>query len=114
MKFIYVSPEKGIEIIAQAQKPTLHEIQDLVGISGEDAFVENLQLCFSDRTIVILCDDERDIKNLPLLATSPVGDQIRGSFLIMGSHYTDVELDYTGLTDAQISIVLNELRLEES
>lgn len=113
MKYIYISPARGIEVIEQAQKPTLRELRVAVGRLGEEAFIENLQLCFSDRSIIILCDDERDAKGLPLVAISPVGDRLRGNVIIMGSRYTDHELDYIELTDAQIAIVLNEITIAE-
>ena len=57
-RFYALINSTGIEKVKATEVPKLPEIQKLVGIPGEEAFFEAVYKCYSDPSIVILCDDE--------------------------------------------------------
>jgi Domain of unknown function (DUF3846) len=89
---------------------TLAELQNIVGTEGAPAYIEAIYQVFSDKTIVIMVDEEGRLKRLSVSFImgnlTLVGQVIVGRF-----RYTEGEDQFKPLTAKQIEIVLKETGL---
>jgi hypothetical protein len=100
MKHIRISLEKGIEIIEAEALPALKPLQQ----SDKCAY-----RCFSDHRIAIV-QPQKTIEK-PVVAISPKGEPLRGDVFILGLRHTVDWLEFAGLTDEQVNLVTEELKL---
>lgn len=104
--------DEGCKIKVDKTTLTLAELQNIVGIEGESAYIEAVYKLFSDRTIVIMVDEEG------LLTDMPISLSMKGLTLvcqiIIGSfdQTEDSEDQFKPLTVEQIKIVLKETGLK--
>lgn len=89
------------------QKLTLELMQQLVGNPEEIAFIDAVYHQFSDKSIVILVDDDGIRKRLPLVAITKKKIKLVGQLVIV--HV--IGSDFFHLTQKQVSIVKRELTL---
>jgi hypothetical protein len=100
MKHIRISPEKGIEIIEAGTLPAIKPLQQ----SDKCAYRR-----FSDHRIAIVQLQKAAAK--PLVAVSPKGEPLHGEVFILGLRHSIDWLEFAGLTDEQVDLVRNELKL---
>nr|WFD61376.1 MAG: hypothetical protein [uncultured cyanophage] len=104
--------DEGCKIKVDKTTLTLAELQNIVGIEGESAYIEAVYKLFSDRTIVIMVDEEGLLTDMPISLSMKgltlVGQIIIGSF----DQTEDSEDQFKPLTVEQIKIVLKETGLK--
>jgi hypothetical protein len=106
MKYIRVSQQKGIEVLETDEMPKLKPMQ-----TSTDASVKCVYRRFSDHRIAIVGDAKAPQKQLPVVAVSPIGEPLHGDLLILGLKKTIDWVDFAGLTDDQVTIVQNQLKV---
>ncbi|MDF0556451.1 DUF3846 domain-containing protein [Kamptonema sp. UHCC 0994] len=99
----------GIEAVKSKEMLTLKEMQDLVGIQGETAFIEAVYRQFTDQTIVLICDDEFLLKGYKPSCRTRTGLVLHGQVLALALSTT--EPDFCLLTERQFQIVKAELKV---
>lgn len=109
MRFYALVNSTGIEEVAATEVPKLPEIQNLVGIPGEEAFFEAVYKCYSDPLLVILCDDEFLRKAYEPTLLTRNGVTLQGQVLIVA---IDPQIqDFCLLTKKQLELVKQESTL---
>jgi hypothetical protein len=101
-KYILVNAD-GIQEVEAEEMLNLKEIQNLVGVPGEEAFFEPVYQCYSDRSIVILCDDDSLRKHHQPTCVTSTGVVLHGQIIIVRIE-PQIE-DYNFLTPQQVEIV---------
>ena len=101
-KYILVKAD-GIQEVEAEEMLNLKEIQNLVGVPGEQAFFEPVYQCYSDRSIVILCDDDSLRKHHQPTCVTSTGVVLHGQIIIVRIA-PQIE-DYNFLTPPQVEIV---------
>ncbi|MEO9127904.1 MAG: hypothetical protein ABI262_24940 [Microcoleus sp.] len=108
--FYVLINDKGISVHSANEMLTLREMQNLVGIEGEPAYIEVASYrSYSDNSIVMICDDEFLRKSYNPTCYTAEGDIIHGQLLILG---TDAAYEDFGLlTLKQTEIIKRETKL---
>jgi hypothetical protein len=83
MQFYALVNSNGVEEVEAAGLPKIKEIQNLVGVPGQEAFFEAVYSCYSDRSIAILCDDDFLRNNYQSTLVTPRGIVLQGQLLIL-------------------------------
>lgn len=96
----------GIHRLEVEQKLELANLQNLVGIQGEDALIEYVRDQFPDPNIDLICDEEFLIKELPATCITARNIELCGQ--VIGATCTE-NGDTVGLTEAQFEIICNFL-----
>lgn len=105
--------EKGIHIHNAKKILTLKQMQNLVGIEGESAYIEVASYrSFSDLSIVMICGEEFLMKACNPTCCTGEGIMIHGQVLILGTDATNE--DFGLLTLKQTEIVKRETRLYQT
>ncbi|MDF0553128.1 DUF3846 domain-containing protein [Kamptonema sp. UHCC 0994] len=99
----------GIEAKKSEQMLTLKEMQQLVGIQGESAYIEAVYNQFTDPTIVLLCDDEFLLKGFSPTCKTKAGLTLHGQVLVLST----TDSDFCLLTEEQFAILKAALLLNE-
>ena len=100
--------QTGIHRLEVEQKLELADLQNRVGIEGDNALIEYVREQFSDPTIDLICDEEFLIKELPL--TCITNGRIKLCGQVIAAAYTK-EGDTVGLTESQFQMVCNNLTI---
>jgi hypothetical protein len=96
----------GIHRLEVAQKLELNQMQNLVGIQGEPAYIEYVRYQFSDPNIDLICDEEFLHKELPVTCITRRSIALCGS--VIAAAVTE-DGETIGLTEAQFQLVLANL-----
>lgn len=72
-RFYALINSTGIQEVKATEMPTVAEIQNLLGIPGEEAFFEGVYKRYSDPLIAILCDDDFLMKGCQPALLTPNG-----------------------------------------
>lgn len=108
--FYVLINSNGIEVREAKGMLTLKEMQNLVGIEGEPAYIEVASYrSFSDKSIAMICDDEFLMKKCQPTCMTIEGHIIHGQVLVLGTN--KVEKDFELLSQQQIEIVKSQARL---
>jgi len=108
--FYVLINDKGISVHSSNEMLTLREMQNLVGIEGESAYIEVASYrSFSDSSIVMLCDEEFLMKACNPTCVTTEGSIIHGQVLVLGTDAANE--DFGLLTLEQTEIVKRETRL---
>ena len=100
----------GIQVRESKEMLTLKEMQNLVGIEGEPAYIEVASYrSFSDKSIAMICDDEFLRKKCDPTCITIEGNVIHGQVLVLGTN--KVEEDFDLLSQQQVEIVKSQTRL---
>ena len=89
--------------------PTLTEMQNLVGIPDEPAYIEIVGNQFSDPCIDLVCDDEFLLKRCQPTCCTSTRQIIHGQVLAVGVNLNNAET--IELTETQVEIVKRELMI---
>ena len=112
MQFYVLINSTGIEEVAATEVPKLPEFQKLVGIPGEEAYLEPVYQCYSDLSIVILCDEEFLRKAHQPTMLTPKRVILQGQVLVVA---IDPQMeDFCLLTKQQIELVKRETKLYQA
>ncbi|MEG4503807.1 hypothetical protein QUA81_13160 [Microcoleus sp. F6_B4] len=112
MRFYVLVNSTGIEEVAATEFPKLPELQKLVGIPGEEAYLEPVYQCYSDRSITILCDEEFLRKGCQPTMIIPSRVVLQGQVLVVA---IDPQIeDFCLLTQQQVEIVKRETKLYQA
>ena len=98
----------GIHRLEVEDKLELADLQNRVGIEGEEALIEYVREQFSDPDIDLICDEEFLDKQLPLTCITRRSIALRGQVIAAAS--TD-DGETIGLTEAQFQLVAANLSL---
>ncbi|MEG3939858.1 hypothetical protein QT995_17070 [Microcoleus sp. S36b_A3] len=96
----------GIHRLEVAEKLELADLQNRVGIEGEDAYIEYLRHQFTDPDIDLICDEEFLHKKLPLTCITRRSIALCGQ--VIAAACTE-DGDTIGLTEAQFQLVAANL-----
>ncbi|MEG4036041.1 hypothetical protein QUA03_19670 [Microcoleus sp. S36b_A4] len=96
----------GIHRLEVAEKLQLADLQNRVGIEGEDAYIEYVRYQFPDPKIDLICDEEFSFKELPLTCITRRSIALNGQVIAAAS--TD-DGETIGLTEAQFQLVVTNL-----
>lgn len=108
--FYVLINSNGIEVRESKKMLTLEEMQNLVGIEGESAYIEVASYrSFSDPAITMLCDDEFLMKGCQPTCITNEGHVIQGQVLVLGTN--KAEEDFALLSQQQVEIIKSETRL---
>ncbi|MDQ2096785.1 MAG: DUF3846 domain-containing protein [Tychonema bourrellyi B0820] len=108
--FYVLINSNGIEVREAKEMLTLKEMQNLVGIEGEPAYIEVASYrSFSDKSIAIICDDEFLIKGFEPTCSTIEGNVIHGQVLVLGTNKAKEDFDL--LSQEQVEIVKSQPRL---
>jgi len=108
--FYVLINDKGISVHSSNEMLTLKEMQNLVGIEGESAYIEVASYrSFSDNSIVMLCDEEYLMKACNPTCYTAERNTIHGQVLILGTDTANE--DFGLLTKEQTEIIKRETRL---
>lgn len=100
----------GIEVRESEKMLSLEEMQNLVGIEGEEAWIEAASYrSFSDKSIAMICDDQFVRKEYQPTCITVEGDVIQGQVLIVGTNPEGNDFDL--LSKEQVEIVKSQARL---
>ncbi len=100
----------GIEVRESKEMLTLKEMQSLVGIKGKPAYIEVASdRSFSDKSIVMIYDDEFLMKGCQPTCMTIEGHVVQGQVLVLGTNNEDN--DFGLLTQQQVEIVKSQARL---
>ena len=100
----------GIQVREAKEMLTLKEMQNLVGVEDEPAFIEVASYrSFSDPAISMICDDEFLMKECQPTCITIEGHVIHGQVLVLGTNGEDN--DFSLLTKKQVEIVKLQARL---
>lgn len=109
MFYVLIS-SKGIKVRESEEMLTLKEMQNLVGIEGEPAYIEVASYkSFSDKSLAMLCDDEFLMKECQPTCMTIEGNVIHGQVLVLGTN--KAEEDFGLLSQQQVEIVKSQIRL---
>ena len=100
--------QTGIHKLEVEEILELADLQNRVGVEGENALIEYVRGQFSDPTIDLICDEEFLIKELPLTCITDKRIKLCGQVIAAAS---TKEGDTVGLSEAQFQIVCNSLTL---
>jgi hypothetical protein len=107
--FYVVINSNGIEVRESKEMLTLKEMQNLVGVEGEPAYIEVASYQnFSDPEISMICDDEFLLKHCQPTCLIE-GHVLHGQVLILGTDRS--QEDFCLLTKDQVDIVKSEIQL---
>ncbi|MCC3459786.1 MAG: DUF3846 domain-containing protein [Oscillatoriales cyanobacterium] len=108
--FYVLINSNGIEVREAKEMLTLKEMQNLVGVENESAYIEVASYkSFSDKSITLICDDEFLLKNQNPTCLTAEGNVIHGQVLVLGTNKS--KEDFGLLTLRQTEIVKTEIRL---
>ncbi|MEG4242959.1 hypothetical protein QUA51_09660 [Microcoleus sp. Pol10_D6] len=96
----------GIHRLEVAEKLQLADLQNRVGIEGEDAYIEYVRYQFPDPKIDLICDEEFSFKELPLTCITRRSIALSGQVIAAAS--TD-DGETIGLTETQFQLVATNL-----
>ena len=108
----------GIEVRASKEMLTLKEMQNLVGIEGQPAYIEVASYrSFFDKSlatkpsgrIAMICDDEFLLKECQPTCITMEGNVIHGQVLVLGTN--KAAEDFGLLSQRQVEIVKSQARL---
>lgn len=103
--------EKGCKIKDDQAILTLAELQNIVGVEGEPAYIEAVYEAFSDKAIVIVVDEEGLLRDMPTSLSIKDLDLV-GQIIIGSADQTeDSDDQFKPLTNEQIVTVLKEAGL---
>lgn len=98
----------GIHRLEVAKKLELADLQNRVGVEGEDALIEYVRDQFADPNIDLICDEEFLDKQLPLTCITSRSIALRGQVIAAAS---TEDGETIGLTEAQFQLVAANLTL---
>lgn len=98
----------GIHRLEVAEKWELADLQNRVGVEGEDAYIEYVRYQFADPNIDLICDEEGLLKELSITCITPRSIALRGQVIAAASTEAG---DTIGLTEAQFQLVATNLTL---
>ncbi|MGB8688915.1 MAG: hypothetical protein WCD53_16475 [Microcoleus sp.] len=108
--FYVLINSNGIEVRESKEMLTLKEMQNLVGIEGEPAYIEVASYqSFSDRQISMICDEEFLRKECQPTCKTIEGHIVHGQVLILGTNAKKDDFDL--LSKQQVEIVKREIKL---
>jgi len=96
----------GIHRLEVEEKLELADLQNRVGVEGENALIEYVRNQFPDPAIDLICDEEFLYKELPLTCITPRSIALCGQVIAAAS--TD-DGETIGLTEAQFQLVAANL-----
>jgi hypothetical protein len=96
----------GIHRLEVAEKLQLADLQNRVGVEGEDALIEYVRDQFTDPAIDLICDEEFLCKELPFTCITRRSIALCGQVIAAAS--TD-DGETIGLTEAQFQLVADNL-----
>jgi Domain of unknown function (DUF3846) len=100
----------GIEVRESKEMLTLKEMQNLVGIEGDSAYIEVASYrSFSDKSLAMICDEEFLMKESQPTCITIEGHVVHGQVLILGTNADQEDFDL--LTSKQVEIIKSEARL---
>lgn len=103
--FYVLINSKGIQEVEATELPSVKGMQDLVGIPGESAAFQAVHGCYTDHSLVVLCDDEFLRKDPePVLVT--YRGTLQGQLIVVALN--NQRDDYTLLTQDQVELVKRE------
>lgn len=103
--FYLLINSKGIQEVEATELPSVKGMQDLVGIPGESAAFQAVHGCYTDHSLVVLCDDEFLRKDPePVLVT--YRGTLQGQLIVVALN--NQRDDYTLLTQDQVELVKQE------
>ncbi|NQE36752.1 hypothetical protein [Microcoleus asticus] len=112
MPFYILVNSTGIEEEVATELPQLPELQKLVGFPGEEAYLEPVYQCYSDPSIVILCDEEFLRKACQPTMLTPKRVILQGQLLVVA---IDPQIeDFCLLTQQQVELVKRETKLYQA
>lgn len=106
MSYVVIN-SAGIQEIKASKLPGVRGIQDLVGIAGEEAAFEAVYNCYSDRSLIVLCDDEFLRKGYDPVMVTPWGVTLQGQLMVVKRQGDDFGL----LNQKQIELIKQETAL---
>jgi len=99
----------GLEIVTSKKMLSYEEMQDLVGVKGEDAYFEvATSKSFSDTHIDLICDDESIRKRHKPTCVTTEGYTLHGQVLILATGIT--RGNFQLLTKKQAEIVRTQVK----
>ena len=108
--FYVLINQQGITAHEVNEMITLKMMQNLVGVEGEPACIEVASYrSYSDKSIVMICDDEFLRKDYNPTCYTIEGNIIHGQVLVLGIDKANE--DFGLLTLAQVEIVKGETKL---
>ncbi|MEG4302380.1 DUF3846 domain-containing protein [Microcoleus sp. D3_18a_C4] len=108
--FYVLINSKGIQVKESKEMLTFKEMQNLVGIEGESAYIEVASYrSFSDKSIALICDEEFLIKKCQPTCMTIEGHVVHGQVLVLGTNKAEDDFDL--LTKKQVEIVKSQVRL---
>jgi len=108
--FYVLINSNGIEVRESEKMLSLEEMQNLVGVEGEEAWIEAASYrSFSDRSITMICDEEFKRKKYQPTCRTVEGDVLQGQVLIVGTNSEDN--DFALLSRLQVEIIKSQARL---
>ena len=100
----------SIEVLESKEMLTLKEMQNLVGVEGEPAYIEVASYrSFSDKSLAMICDDEFLMKECQPTCMTMEGNVIHGQVLVLGTN--KAAEDFGLLSQQQVEIVKSQARL---
>lgn len=96
----------GIHRLEVEKKLELADLQNRVGVEGEDALIEYVRNQFTDPAIDLICDEEFLCKELPLTCVTRRSIALCGQ--VIAAACTD-DGETIGLTEAQFQLVATNL-----
>ena len=100
----------SIEVRESKEMLTLKEMQNLVGVEGEPAYIEVASYrSFSDKSLAMICDDEFLMKECQPTCMTMEGNVIHGQVLVLGTN--KAAEDFGLLSQQQVEIVKSQIRL---
>lgn len=108
--FYVLINSNGIDVRESKEMLTLKEMQNLVGIEGESAYIEVASYrSFSDKSIAMICDEEFLMKECQPTCITIEGHVVHGQVLVLGTNAEGN--DFGLLTMEQVQIVKSQARL---
>ena len=84
----------SIEVRESKEMLTLKEMQNLVGVEGEPAYIEVASYrSFSDKSLAMICDDEFLMKGCQPTCITIEGNVIHGQVLVLGTNKAEEDFD---------------------
>lgn len=103
--FYVLINSKGIQKVEATELPSVKGMQDLVGIPDESAAFEPVYDCYSDPSLVVLCDDEFLRKDPePVMVTNK--GTLQGQLMVVAMNRQ--RDDFVLLTQDQVELVKRE------
>jgi len=99
----------GLQETEVVEMLDIKEMQSLVGFPGEEALVEAVYNRYSDRSIVMLCEEDFLRKGYQPTCVTPAGTVLQGQVLILALD-RQIE-DFVLLNQKQVEIVKRETKL---